>query len=139
MKLELPVQDYLDIGSGGGLPSLPILLSGSVEGRALLVERVQKKSAALRRMIYALDLSAELPAQDFDQFSPKGHFGLVTIRLVKLTPGLLARVSDLLHPNGALVYYARPEIDLSSAELQARTYAYRSGSSSKYFTLFRKL
>ena len=138
-QFELPIRDYLDIGSGGGLPSLPILLSGNVEGRALLVERVQKKSAALRRMIYALDLAAELPALDFDQISPEGDFHLITVRLVKLTPGLLARAGSLLHPDGTLLYFARPETGLTVTGLQASVFEYTSGKSPKHFTLFRKL
>src|SRR5512140_2142193 len=41
---------YLDIGSGGGIPAIPLLISGRVSGSIVLVERTQKKAAALSNL-----------------------------------------------------------------------------------------
>ena len=104
--LELPVGRYLDIGSGGGLPSIPILLAGAVSGESRLVERTQKKAAALRRILLELDISAEVLPSNYEETRPSGRFDLVTIRLVKPTKPVLRKIHSELNDGGTVIYYS---------------------------------
>lgn len=107
---DIVPHSYLDIGSGGGLPSLPLLIAlsqlGSCPSRSVLVERTQKKASALRRMLIALELRAEIVPCDFAPSAVSGPFDLVTLRLVRLTPDLQAAIAQAIAPGGALVHWA---------------------------------
>jgi 16S rRNA G527 N7-methylase RsmG len=118
---------YLDIGSGGGFPSIPIMTaaaSGVIEveqvrliertqKRAVeqvrLIERTQKRAAALGRITSGLNLQAEIVPEDFPGKDTSTKFDLVTLRYVKLTPKLLTAIFESLHRSGLFIYYSQPE------------------------------
>ena len=115
---------YLDIGSGGGFPSIPILLSGRV-GEGVLVERTQKKAAALRRMSLGLGIHSEIEPVSFEQAGlGERRFNLITIRLVKLDRTLLTRCFDLLAPSGVILYYSVPELTMDDFKADVSTFRY---------------
>lgn len=139
-KLDLSViESYLDIGSGGGFPAIPILLTKKIK-RATLLERTRKKAAALRRMLLALDIRATILDQPFEETSLEPAFDLITLRLVKLTPQLLERVLVILKPGGHFMYYAAPDFDLTDKKVDSLTYYHstRSGEVTGRFTVFCK-
>ena len=116
-RVTTPVARYLDIGSGGGLPAIPLLAAGAVRGEAVLVERTGRKASALRRMLLALDLRAEVMARDAFACSFTAPFDLVTLRLVQATPRLLAYLSSVTAPGGVIVHYGRPDPLPDTAEI----------------------
>lgn len=92
---------FLDVGSGGGLPALPlaIALKGG-DARFTLVEPIGKKVAFLRQVIRELGLSAAVHAgrtNDFDSRETLGDgasFDIITSRALAALPLLLG----LIHP-----------------------------------------
>lgn len=93
----------LDVGSGGGLPALPmaIALKGG-PARLTLVEPIGKKVAFLRQVIRELELPAQVHAGRTDNFdsretpsSPgRADFDVITSRALAALPMLL----ELIHP-----------------------------------------
>lgn len=129
---------YLDIGSGGGLPSIPLLLSGRVKGDVWLVERTQKKTAALQRMLTELSLEAKPIPQTFEEVPLDLKFDLITLRYVKLTPQLLRRILPALSPEGVFVYFSKPEFDCTNVSMTTVPYKISTEQFVKSLTLFRR-
>lgn len=116
---------YLDIGSGGGFPSIPIMTaaaSGVIEVEQVrLIERTQKRAAALGRITSGLNLQAEIVPEDFPGKNTSTKFDLVTLRYVKLTPKLLTAIFKSLHHSGLFVYYSQPEFTVDRDRFSAVT------------------
>jgi len=129
---------YLDIGSGGGMPALPIMLSGAVSGEICLIERTQKKAAALRRLLYGLELEADIIAGTFEETKFSDKFGLITMRLVKLTKPILKHVIAALKPEGKFVYYGIPAFDCGQLTAVSYSYSGTNADSVKTFTILQK-
>ncbi|UCC45417.1 MAG: class I SAM-dependent methyltransferase [Candidatus Zixiibacteriota bacterium] len=136
--LDVEVSEYLDIGSGGGIPSVPILLSGVIQGKTTLVERTGKKAAALRRILMALGLDARILKEPYETTSLSAGFDLITMRLVKLTPRLLDRSLSLLAPQGLFVCFSRPSFDISSRNATSYSYSLAGNESPGVVTVFKK-
>ena len=134
------IDNYLDIGSGGGFPAIPILLTRRINQTCLLVERTRKKAGALRRILLALDIKATIIDQSFEETSFEPAFDLITLRLVKLTPQLFERIFSVLKPGGNFVYYAAPDFDLTGKGADSVTFYHStsSGEATGRFTIFRK-
>lgn len=128
---------YLDIGSGGGLPAVPLLLSGRITEKPLLCERTQKKAAALKRIIAGLDLPADVSPKEFVELKPKLKFDLITLRYVKLTQLLLKSILAVLNPSGAFVYYSEPEFTPAGCQIDRHQFIDPVDLITKSFTLFR--
>lgn len=91
----------LDIGSGGGLPALPlaIALKGG-PARFTLVEPVGKKVAFLRTVIRELGLAAEAVAGRIEAIdSRETQFDVVTSRALASLPQLLDWLAPHFRPN----------------------------------------
>ncbi|CAN7297426.1 16S rRNA (guanine(527)-N(7))-methyltransferase RsmG [Devosia sp. LjRoot16] len=94
-------QLFLDVGSGGGLPALPlaIALKGG-SARFTLVEPIGKKVAFLRQVIRELGLAAGVHAGRTDSFDSRetlgdrAGFDVITSRALAALPLLL----ELIHP-----------------------------------------
>jgi 16S rRNA (guanine527-N7)-methyltransferase len=92
---------FLDVGSGGGLPALPlaIALKGG-PARFTLVEPIGKKVAFLRQVIRELGLPAAVHAGRIDDFDSRetlgdgASFDVITSRALAALPLLL----ELVHP-----------------------------------------
>ncbi len=133
------VEAYLDIGSGGGFPSVPFLLTHQV-ARAVLVERTQKKASALRRILLALDVKATIMATTFETTSFHDEFDLVTLRLVRLTQPLLTAIMAAVKPGGRFLYYAVSDFPIDSDRWDCSSGSYRVDGKSHptFYTLFVK-
>jgi len=134
------IDNYLDIGSGGGFPAIPILLTRKINQTCLLVERTQKKAAALRRILLKLDVKAEIVSQTFEETTLQPVFDLITLRLVKLTPKLFRRIQAVLKPGGSFIYYSTPNFSIATDKVKILTYYHSTDTddSSGAFTLFCK-
>ena len=81
---------FLDLGSGGGLPGIPIAIAFKGGPRRItLVEPIQKKVSFLRTVIRELDLPAEVIAGRIEDVDSRETVDVVTSRA-------LASLSELL-------------------------------------------
>ena len=132
--------NYLDIGSGGGIPSLPILLTKNIN-QAKLAERIGKKADALGRMALNLETSnVEVINKTVEDCKFEMKFDLITMRLVKLTDRLFKNISRTMSKNSVFIYYYKPEfqIDTNSFSVVTRSYSISPTSDDKFFTLIIK-
>ncbi|MBU8933850.1 MAG: class I SAM-dependent methyltransferase [candidate division Zixibacteria bacterium] len=116
---------YLDIGSGGGFPSIPILLTSEIT-QTTLVERTQKKATALKRMSDAMNLNvhiAPVTLEDLPQSDVR--YDLITMRLVRLTPRLLRRIIPRLSPGGVFIYYAQSDLVVPDDSVTSRVESFQ--------------
>jgi len=130
---------YLDIGSGGGFPAFPIMMSLGPK-KSVLVERTKKKAVALNRMSQELGLNAEVLDENFEECDFEFKFDLTTLRLVRLTKPLLKKIAALLKPDGLFIYYSKYEEKPSDKKLMSSEYSFISsaGGPTKSFTIFSK-
>lgn len=126
---------YLDIGSGGGMPSVPILLSRPEPVETVLIERTGKKAAALQRILDTLTLPAELVAKNLDEVNLSSKFDLVTLRYVKLSPRLLSQIQGLMSDSGSFVYYSTPEFKIKHMHVVTHTFSTSQSDVEKSFTV----
>jgi len=112
---------FLDLGSGGGYPGLP-LAAALPAARALLVEPIGKKTRFLETVIEATGMAAtveaaalraEALAADPDH---RGRWPAVTARAVDALPELVELAFPLLAQGGALIAWKRGDI---AAEVSA--------------------
>ncbi|RKX19275.1 MAG: hypothetical protein DRP35_07995 [Candidatus Zixiibacteriota bacterium] len=129
--------NYLDIGSGGGFPSIPIILTERVK-KSNLVDRRQKKAGALRRMLLQMSYKSNIYTDTFEQIQFPVSFDLITMRLVKLNQKMLNQIMSLLNNNGTFIYYSTPEFNVSKLNYKLATYCYstQTDNPSKSFTIF---
>jgi 16S rRNA (guanine527-N7)-methyltransferase len=109
-------QEFLDIGSGGGFPGLPLAVALPAR-RALLVESVGKKARFLTTAVEAMGLGdrvavaatrAETLAADPRQ---RGHWQVVMARAVADMTDLAELALPLLQIGGLLVAWKRQPVN----------------------------
>ena len=103
--LDAPQGPVADLGTGGGLPGIP--LAGATGRSVDLVDSVGKKTKALDRIIEKLGLSATVRTyngriEELALDRPE-HYALVTARALTALPSLIELASPLLMPGGRLV------------------------------------
>ena len=118
---ERGIDRFIDLGSGGGFPGVPIA-AVLPAARALLLEPVAKKAGflsvvaaatGLATTVEAAPVRAEALAADGRH---RGRWPGVTVRAVASTPELVELAFPLLEPGGCLVAWKRGDLD---AELAA--------------------
>lgn len=130
---------YLDIGSGGGIPALPVLLSESTSGPAVLYERIKKKATALSRLTTALGLSgAIIIPESFGEHQSSIRFSLVTLSWVTLTPALLKSIVAVMQPGATLIYYSQPNFESRDLTVRVFSYSQTNDDIHKYFSIITK-
>ena len=92
---------YLDVGSGGGFPAMPVVLA--LEGlRTVMVERSERKVGFLRKVLGALKLSRiQVVCGEFPRVGVEGRVGVMTARAVE-RPGKLAKGIGNVVRNGGV-------------------------------------
>ena len=112
---------FIDLGSGGGLPGIPLAATLPAD-RALLVESVRKKAGFLDVAVQALGLTgrvaveprrAEAVARDPRD---RERWPAVTARAVAALPELAELAFPLLAPGGVLVAWKRGDIESELVE-----------------------
>ena len=139
-KLELKsVDNYLDIGSGGGLPAIPIIITKN-PAESILIERRNKKASAVRRISLELKIKPIVIEQTFEDIVFDKTFDLITVRLVRLSGSILKKISEILSHSAVFIYYGAFQSAKCPPELSHTIYSYAIGdnSAAKAFTLFRK-
>jgi 16S rRNA (guanine527-N7)-methyltransferase len=109
------IDRFVDLGSGGGYPGLP-LAAVLPAGRALLLEPIAKKTRFLTTAIEAVDLggtveAAAVRAEGFaDDARHRGRWPAVTARAVGSLADLVELGVPLLARGGVLVAWKRGEL-----------------------------
>lgn len=138
VQLDLRAGSYLDIGSGGGIPAIPILLSRRATGPSLLVERTQKKAATLSRIASGLDLKVEVIDRTFEELRLNRTFDLITLSYVKLTERLLESILAVLDQEGRFIYYSTPTFPPKSCLVERYPFMIEGDSAVRSFSVFRR-
>ena len=118
---DLGAAAVLDLGSGGGLPGLPLAIA-MPSLRLLLVESVGKKASFLRTAVAAeptLHGRIEVVAERAEALAmpgrERGRLGVVTVRAVGALAELIELAFPLLAVGGSLVAWKRDPVDLELA------------------------
>ena len=94
-----------DVGSGAGLPGIPMALANP-RLRVVLLEPVERRAAFLTALVDDLGLSDRVqvdPVRAEQSPRLRGTFDVVTARAVAPLPKLLGWVAPLMGPSGRLV------------------------------------
>ena len=108
---------WLDIGSGGGSPAIPLKIVRP-HARLTMIESRGRKAAFLREVARALDLKAvEVQNSRFEAFlerdGPKITVDLITLRAVKADSELFGLCRTALNLGGELLRFSSgPDIEL---------------------------
>lgn len=100
----------LDVGSGGGFPSVPLAIARP-DLRFVLAEPSRPKAVFLKEVARALGLALQVETRTAEEFlaTAPQPFEAVTVRGVHLRRGLLKRLARALAPGGALLVWTAGE------------------------------
>ncbi|MDO8485807.1 MAG: 16S rRNA (guanine(527)-N(7))-methyltransferase RsmG [Candidatus Limnocylindrales bacterium] len=113
---ERGVDRFLDLGSGGGYPGLPIA-AALPAARAVLLEPIRKKSAFLSTVATAVGLGATVQAAPVRAEAlaadarHRGQWPAVTARAVASLGELVELAFPILEPGGMLVAWKRGDLE----------------------------
>ena len=118
-RLGLPLDRVADLGSGAGLPGIPLAIF-LPDSRVTLVERMEKRVRFLENQKARLGLSNVTISQAEAERVPGGPFDLVTFRAFRpFSEGKLFRaVAKLVKTGGAIAAY-KGRIQTAREELAA--------------------
>jgi 16S rRNA (guanine527-N7)-methyltransferase len=121
---EAPSGDILDLGSGGGIPGVPLALASG--RRTVLLDSVKKKGAAVAGILQRIgdhgDVGISADRAEAHAVTHRNAYAVVVARAVAPLPVLLELASPLLVKGGVLVALkGRPEAaELESGRKAAR-------------------
>ena len=96
---------WIDLGSGGGSPAIPLRLVHR-QGFSRLVEARERKCAFLREAIRTLELGhTRVDSVRFESLNVETSVDLITIRAVRLDSPLLQQISSWLGIGGTLMCF----------------------------------
>jgi len=101
-------QQWLDLGSGGGSPAIPMKIAKPLL-RLTMIEAKTRKAAFLREAARELDLS-ETTVENvrFENVTIAQPVDLITVRAVRIDEAFFATIRKLLAPKGRLfVFHAQ--------------------------------
>jgi 16S rRNA (guanine527-N7)-methyltransferase len=130
---ERGIDRFIDLGSGGGYPGLPIA-AALPAARALLLEPVAKKAGFLSAVVSATglgDIVEAAPVRAEALAADRRHRGRwpgVTVRAVAGLAELVELAFPLLEPGGALIAWKRGDIDAELAAAERAIDALGGGS-----------
>jgi 16S rRNA (guanine527-N7)-methyltransferase len=105
------VEAWLDVGSGGGSPAIPLKIARP-SPRLILVESRSRKAAFLREAVRALDLhDTVVENQRMERAATRvstHSVDLVTLRAVRLDRSLLDAIHQVLSPAGQTFFFHSP-------------------------------
>lgn len=110
------IDRFVDVGSGGGFPGLP-LAAALPAARALLLEPIHKKTAFLSTVAAAIGLAATVEAAPVRAEAlaadarHRGRWPAVTARAVASLAELVELTFPLLEPRGVLIAWKRGDLE----------------------------
>lgn len=105
-----------DLGSGAGLPGIP-LLACQPGWSGTLVEPRQKRWAFLRLVIRELELNARAECLRFQDLAEDLSFDLVTVRALRIEETMLEFAVNHLNPGGRLLLWSTDEEEARTRRL----------------------
>ncbi|MGQ0650155.1 MAG: 16S rRNA (guanine(527)-N(7))-methyltransferase RsmG [Gemmatimonadaceae bacterium] len=111
---DQPPECALDIGSGGGLPGVPLAIVWP-STRVVLLESREKKGAFLERTVRAMGLrNVKVACERLEEHARKGEpvYDAVFVRAVADTPRLIDEIAPRCLPRARWVYFAGGGVDL---------------------------
>ena len=137
---------WIDAGSGGGSPAIPMKLADP-DLNLHLVEAKTRKAAFLREAVRALGLKKiEVETSRFEMLltKPELHesFDIVTIRAVRLDLATMLTLQAFLKKGGRLLHFRGPdraEIDSLAAPMQLIDTHTLLRSNQSHLAVFRKV
>lgn len=101
---------WVDLGSGGGSPAIPLAIT-KPELRLTLTESRGRKAAFLRESVRSLGLNAEVLSGRFETLLsyPQGSVDLITARAVRIED-VVALTIHLLSPSGRLLLFGSIDV-----------------------------
>lgn len=103
--IDAPPGPLCDIGTGGGLPGVPLCVVTGRKGR--LLDSVTKKADALNQMLVSLRLDSSILAvperSELHALAHPSSYAVVTARAVSSLPALVEMASPLLAQGGVLI------------------------------------
>ncbi len=106
----------LDIGSGWGIPAVPLLLAG-LDIHITMVERSRKKADFLLLLLHRLKIHTSIVEGALESVKPKSPFKLISMRGVAVDKKVIHNLKKLIDPAASLVYFGpRPGVSIRSVE-----------------------
>lgn len=105
-------REYLDLGSGGGFPAVPLAIAGA--GRFLLVEPNTRKASFLRLVARELSLPITVRSERAEQLDPTRlpAFDVITARAVTSLVRLCALAAPFFGPKTRAIFHkGREHVD----------------------------
>jgi 16S rRNA (guanine527-N7)-methyltransferase len=100
---HVAARTLLDVGSGAGLPGIPLALA-LPQSRVTLLESAQKKAAFLRQVRIELDLAnVSVVCDRVEAWQPAEQFDLIISRAFSDLPEYVGRVGRLCRRGGAIL------------------------------------
>ena len=97
------VKTILDVGSGAGLPGIPLALA-LPGAHVTLLDSNHKKTAFLHQAVIELKLgNAEVVCERVEKFPPKQKYDVVVSRALCALPEFVALAGGLVAPGGTLL------------------------------------
>jgi len=114
------IRSFIDLGTGGGFPLLPLAMA-LPDARAVGVDSIGKKVAAVQRMVDVLELTnIELLSDRIEELGHnkkfRGQFDLVTARALAPLNVLLEYAVPLLKEKGICAFWKSTKIAHELAE-----------------------
>lgn len=128
----LGVSRFLDLGSGGGFPGLPLAAALAAD-RVLLIDSVAKKARFLQTVIKATGLEGRVVAEPVRVEAiardprDRERWPAVTARAVAPLAELVELALPLLAPGGVLVAWKRAPVETELAQAEGALRALRAG------------
>ncbi len=124
----LPIEtgvEVLDLGTGGGLPGIPLAIARP-DLRWLLIDSTRKKAEAVQRMVQALGLSPRVDVHWGRAETLNRRFLYIVGRAVAPLPQFLTWAKRLLQPGGRVYYYTGEPLPSIPAVWQASYHPFRA-------------
>lgn len=109
----------IDVGSGGGLPGIPLAIVRD-DLVMTLVEPRHRKAAFLEKTVLSLGLSVEVMTASVDAVArrhPERRWDVVVSRGLKWTRPMVKVLGDILEPDGALLRFGDPAFRAEGVEV----------------------
>ena len=118
---------WIDLGSGGGSPAVPLRVSAS-GGSLELIESRERKAAFLREVVRLLNLERTTVQtnriEGFASAAPPAEADLITMRAVRPTPAILHAAARLLKLGGRLLVFGASRQSPELEDVQKGDYGF---------------
>lgn len=131
LRFETLPSPLVDMGSGPGLPGIPLKIARP-EVAMILAEPRQARAEFLDRVVAALGLSeVEVYAGKVGARFPRQARGVIT-RAVATIPETLDRVAGVIEPGGRMLFMKGPDCDAEIAQANTQEALFRLKADHRY-------